>query len=183
MTQPFNPFAAAPTQPAPTPARVQTPPAQRSLNDAKQGFEEPFMKHLDIEADVKIIGYVGAKTTVLGRACHISFQVLKSNTQDVVPGQTYRIAYKYDFERSEQAEKDPYGSDLDQLSSFVHALFNQRPGAGFDAKSAERSLHSHDWATQPAVLHLSGTLGKPKLIKGTQDMRRYRDDRWSPVAG
>lgn len=188
MTQAFNPFSNpitagivnAPAQPGP--AAQRQPPAQRDLNTAgDDGFTTPFLRHVDCELDVRIDGYAGAKTPMLGRACHITFQVLASNTPDVPVGQTYRVAYKYDFERSEQAEKDPYGSDLDMLSSFVHALFGQPKNAGFDAKASERTLHMHDWKAQPGFVHLSGTLGKPKVVKGSNDMRRYRTDRWAPT--
>lgn len=186
MTQAFNPFAAPAPQPAPSPrpaaAQPQRPVAT-DMNDASQydGISTPFFKHIEGEFDVKITGYVGARTTKLGRACHISFEVMTSTNEAIPVGTSWRIAYRYDFERSEKADADVYGADMRTLGQFVQSLFKQTVSAGFDAKAAERSLHSHDWATQPAYVHLSASLGKAKPgADGTTTMR-YRNDRWLPT--
>lgn len=188
MSNQFNPFTPAASAPAQANAPVQAQVNRKiasDLDDASMydGFTTPFFKHLDGEWDLKITGYAGAKTEMLGRACHISFEVIRSSTPDAVPvGTTWRIAYKYDFERSEKADKDTYGSDARALGLFVQALFGRKAAPDFSVKAAEQSLHKHDWATQPGYVHLSGTLGKPKTDKsGTT--RRYRNDTWMPFKG
>src|SRR5688572_26658639 len=112
MSNAFNPFSPpAPvqsTQPAPLPAQAQRAIPQ-GLDDAGMydGFSTPFMKHVEGDWDVKITGYVGARTPKLGIACHITFEVLKSSVPDAIPvGSTWRIAYKYDYERRAKADKD-----------------------------------------------------------------------------
>lgn len=189
MSNQFNPFtppaapsnATAPVQ-ANAPAQVNRKIAS-DLDDASMydGFTTPFFKHVDGEFDVKVTGYSGARTEKLGRACHISFEVIKSSKPDAVPvGTTWRVAYKYDFERSEKSDLDTYGTEARTLGLFVQALFGQKASPTFSVKAAEQSLHKHDWATAPGYVHLSATLGKPKQDKsGTT--RQYRNDLWLPV--
>jgi hypothetical protein len=197
MTQAFNPFqpppAAAPVPPAAAPAAaVQTPTAQRAipqgLGDASQndGFSTPFLPHLDGVWGIKVTGYVGTRTPKLGIACHITFEVLTSSTPDRIPvGSTWRIAYKYDFERQAKADLDTYGSDARQLSHFVEALYSAKHGVnGFDVVAAEAALRKHDFTAQPGFVQLMGRLGKEKVRTaptGGQEKRRWRDDFWSPA--
>lgn len=210
MSNSFNPFAPLGTavgnlasavvnavaQPAaafvPPTAPVQAPAPQapqrtiaRDLDDQSMydGFTTPFFRHLEGEFDLKITGYSGARTEKLGRACHISFEVLKSTKPDAIPvGSTWRIAYKYDFERSEKSDLDTYGSDARGLGLFVQALFGQKQSAAFSTKLAEQSLHKHDWSTQPGFVHLSATLGKAKPSKANPGtMQQFRQDLWLPA--
>jgi hypothetical protein len=188
MSNSFNPFPppAAPAQPQAAPvAPPQTPQRTiaRDLDDQSMydGFTTPFFRHLEGEFDLKITGYSGARTEKLGRACHISFEVVKSSKPDAIPvGSTWRIAYKYDFERSEKSDLDTYGSDARTLGLFVQALFNRKQSPEFSTKAAEQSLHKHDWVNQPGYIHLSATLGKEKPNK-SGSLQRYRNDLWLPV--
>lgn len=186
MSNAFNPFAAPASTPAASNAPAQAVAPNRKiasdLDDASMydGFTTPFFRHVQGEFDLKVTGYTGARTEKLGRACHISFEIVKSSLPEIAVGSTWRIAYRYDFERSEKSDLDTYGSDARSLGLFVQALFNQKPGAGFSVKAAEQQLHKHDWASQPGYVHLSATLGKPKQDKSGVT-RQYRNDLWLPV--
>jgi hypothetical protein len=184
MSNAFNPFA----QPAQAPAPVaQLAPAQpqrpipTGLNDANSdGFSTQMFKHVEGEFDLKITGYVGARTPILKSACHITFEVVTSTTPEIPVGSTWRIAYKYNYEQSRIADADTYGKDCECLAGFVQALYRQSTKTGFDAAAGEKALHAHDWSTQPGFVHLSASLGKAKPSKDDpKTLRRYRNDRWS----
>lgn len=154
----------------------------QGLGDASEndGINTPFMKHVEGEWDVKVVGYAGARTPKLGIACHISFEIIKSSDANAVPvGTIWRVAYKYDYERKCKADLDVYGGDVTTLSRFLKALFNgvdlSAPGA---IEAAEASLHTHDWAPKPAFVHLSGRFGKAKEKNGS--IQRFRNDYWFP---
>lgn len=190
MTQAFNPFAAPPPAQqsalpaAAAPARTQA--VATDMNDPTlfEGFGAPYFRHIDGEFDVRIDGYSGttaAQTPKKGRSVHITFTVMTSSVADVPVGSTWRISYAYNWEHSEKSDKDTYGAEMRKLARFVHAVCKQTTGAGFDAKSAERAFHAHDWKAQPQYVHLSAVLGKPK--PGADGaLVRYRDDTWLPVA-
>jgi len=198
MSNAFNPFAQAasasaqPSQPAQAPARTQAVPS--SMNDPSlfDGFSTPYFRHIEGEFDLEITGYSGttsAQTPNLGRGCHISFRVLTSSKADIPVGSEWRISYKYNWEHQEKSDKDTYGADMRKLADFVHALFRQPKGSGFDARAAERQLHTHDWKTQPGRVHLSASMGKPKPPKGVAPgtagvaLQAFRNDTWLPPAG
>lgn len=193
MSNAFNPFPppAPPVQAQPVqqPAAIARPqrPIAQSLSEASEndGFSTRFLLHLDGNWDLKITGYVGARTPMLGIAVHITFEVIKSSTPDAIPvGSVWRVAYKYDYDRQTKADKDTYASDAATLSRFIKALFAgvdlSAPGA---IEAAEHSLHSHDWTTQPGFVHLNGQLGKEKIKTsptGGTEKRRFRNDYWFP---
>lgn len=187
MTQAFNPFSAPPAQPAPAqPAAAQrTQAVPTDMNDPTlfDGIGAPYFRHIDGEFDLRVDGYSGttaAQTPKLGRATHITFTVMTSSRADVPIGSQWRISYQYNWEHGEKSDKDTFGKAMRKLSNFIHALFKQAQGAGFDAKAAERSLHSHDWKAQPGFVHLSASMSPPKGDGASQ--QRYRNDLWLPVA-
>lgn len=190
MSNAFNPFAQSavaptPVQAAAQPAQAPTPqrPVVKGLDDVSaNGFNTQFFRHIDGDWDLKITGYAGLFTDKLKDAVHITFEIMTSTTPDLVPvGSCWRIAYKYDFERGRPAANDPYGTDCEDLSRFVQALCNPTRAAGFKPSEVEPALHKHDWATQPAFVHLRGVLGPPKESKKDPgSMMRFRRDNWSP---
>lgn len=212
MSNAFNPFAApataqpvatqpagalpvyqAPAAPAFAPPaaapQAQQPqrPVANSMNDSEQydGYATPWFRHVPGEFELEITSYFGDRTEILGRACHIAFKVLASSNAEIEVGSEWRIAYKYDYERSERSDKDTYGADQRALGLFVQALYNQKVSAGFDARAAEQQLHKHDFKAQPGRVHLSANMGKPKTKidpkTHAQTTRRYRNDLWMPA--
>lgn len=177
MTQAFNPSS--------PPAAQRTQAVATDMNDPAlfAGMQAPYFRHVDGEFDLRVDGYAGttaAQTPKLGRGCHLTLTVMTSSRADVPVGSTWRICYQYNWEHSEKSDKDTYGSDMRKLADFIHALFKQPRGAGFDAKAAERSLHAHDFKAQPGFVHLSASMSKPK--GEGQNQQRYRNDIWLPVA-
>lgn len=187
MTQSFNPFATqASVQPQAPAALPQQRAIPQGLDDAGMydGFSTPFFKHLEGTWDCKVVGYTGARSPKLGIACHITVEIVRSSTPDAIPvGSTWRIAYKYDFERAMKADKDMYGSDARSLGNFVQALCNRKSGPDFSVAAAEASLRAHDFTLNPGMVTLIGSFGKPKVkaeATGGQSVTRYRNDTWLP---
>jgi hypothetical protein len=191
MSNAFNPFAqpAAPVQaPATQPVQAtRTQAVATDMNDPTlfDGLFAPYFRHIDGEFDLQITGYSGttaAQTPKKGRAVHITFKVVNSSNAALIPvGSDWRISYAYNWEHQEKSDKDSFGKEMQKLANFVQSLFKATRGAaGFDTKSAERSLHSHDWLAQPGYVHLSASLGKEKVVDNAKV--RYRNDLWLPVA-
>src|SRR5690606_28962639 len=91
MTQQFNPFQppAPPAVQAPAPVQSAAMPQRaipQGLNDQGMydGFSTPFFKHVEGDWNLKVVGYVGARTPKLGIACHITVEVLSSSCPDAV---------------------------------------------------------------------------------------------------
>lgn len=185
--QAFNLFSAPPAQPAPAqqpaaPQRTQAVPTDMNDPTLFDGIGAPYFRHIDGEFDLRVDGYAGttaAQTPKKGRAVHLTLTVMTSSVADVPVGSTWRISYAYNWEHSEKSDKDTYGAEMRKLADFIHALFKQTRGAGFDAKAAERSLHAHDFKSQPGFVHLSAALGKEKVVDGSKV--RYRNDTWLPI--
>jgi hypothetical protein len=201
------PNAFAPTAP-PALARPQRPIPQ-GLNDASaNGFGAPYMLHIDGQWDFRIIGYVGVdreQAPLMGISCHITAEVVKSSTPDLVSiGSTWKFAYKYDWQRTNpdgtqgaRADKDTYGTDAAMLSSFVCAVFGRTSSEGFDVRAAEEYLRKGykdpatgqvtpppDLTLNPLFARCMGRLGKPKARPsptGGTEQRRFRNDMWMPV--
>ncbi len=131
MSNPFASTAFSPTVPAPNAAPPPVAPAPSGaggLDDPSlyQGGGAPLLpNNLDGRWKLQILSVSGGKGYESGFAVHITFKILET-TQPATPvGSTYRVFYKFDYQRLAPVDGKQGTVHAGLLGKFVAALFRK----------------------------------------------------------
>ncbi len=195
MSNPFAPsFApsAAPVVQAPVP--VQAPAMGLDDPNLYQGHSTPLLPNtLDGRWDLQILSVVGAKGYESGPAVHITFNILSSTNPAVSAGQTYRVFYRYDYERGTPVTGKQGTVHASLLGKFVAALFKREFNDPSFSKTqaldsictnARGNLPGHDFGSAPGFVTLMGELRDRSVTDAATKVEtksRLRSDIWLPA--